>query len=360
MGLSLAALVFFAAPSRRTNQFLGMLLVIEVAIVGGYRLAEYAAPGVDRGLLGMKNFGLSIGWQAYLLFAAAALDTPLLRPFQTRLGRGLLWASMVFFVALFFALPQLYSTYSRDAAGRFVATAGSLDLGLNFLAAVVFIYVLIASISAYRRARVGTIARQRARAFVIAFGLRDAVLAPTLFLLSNPITRRDYTEFEASVPGDPIVWVALLYYPLVAYGILKWQLFDIDLRLKWTLRRGTVPALVLAAFFIASEGAQAILADRFQSTLVGILGAALLVFFFFPLQRFADRIAHEALPNVNNTSEYLTYRRFELYRAALEGAGRDGEITSAERAMLDRLRAKLEISDQDAREVEHHAAKATA
>ncbi|MHB8604123.1 MAG: hypothetical protein ACYDCK_02615 [Thermoplasmatota archaeon] len=47
---------------------------------------------------------------------------------------------------------------------------------------------------------------------------------------------------------------------LIAYAILKQQLFDIDVKLRWTIRSGTVAAFFLAVFFIVSQLAQIMVA----------------------------------------------------------------------------------------------------
>ncbi|MBI4394018.1 MAG: hypothetical protein HY556_09525 [Euryarchaeota archaeon] len=55
---------------------------------------------------------------------------------------------------------------------------------------------------------------------------------------------------------------------------------------------------------------------------------------------------------MNPTAEYLTYKKLEVYRATIEGALEDGEITERERTMLMRLRDKLGIAEADARALE--------
>jgi len=45
----------------------------------------------------------------------------------------------------------------------------------------------------------------------------------------------------------------IIYVPLVAYGVMRVQLFDVDLRIKRTLKRSTVAAAFVATFFVVSE-----------------------------------------------------------------------------------------------------------
>jgi hypothetical protein len=50
----------------------------------------------------------------------------------------------------------------------------------------------------------------------------------------------------------------LVSVPLIAYGILRTQLFDIDLRIRWTIKQSTFTATVVIIVFVLSEGAGAI------------------------------------------------------------------------------------------------------
>ncbi|HVM44597.1 MAG TPA: hypothetical protein VM582_01580, partial [Candidatus Thermoplasmatota archaeon] len=148
----------------------------------------------------------------------------------------------------------------------------------------------------------------------------------------------------------PLIWI--VYIPLVGYGILRTQLFDIDIRLKRTVSRGTVAAIIVAIAFVVSELAAQLLSDR-AGPFLGIAAAGVLVFAMAPLQRVADRLTNVAMPGVDARSPaYVTYRKMEVYRAALEGALEDGDVTQKERAMLARLRGNLDIGDDDARALE--------
>ena len=60
----------------------------------------------------------------------------------------------------------------------------------------------------------------------------------------------------------------LLAIPLIAYGILRTKLFDIDLRIRWTIKQSTVAAM----------------------------------------------------PNTENTPEYAMFRKMQVYEAALTDA----------------------------------------
>ena len=84
----------------------------------------------------------------------------------------------------------------------------------------------------------------------------------------------------------------------------------------------------------------------------GLWAAAIVVFFLAPLQRFAERVATVAMPNTHNTPEYETFRKMQVYEAALTEALPDGNISKRERELLNRLRDSLGISISDADAIE--------
>ena len=147
----------------------------------------------------------------------------------------------------------------------------------------------------------------------------------------------------------------LFAVPLIAYGILKTQLFDIDLRIRWTVKQSTIAAVFVAFVYLISEGA-----DRFLSSelgnIAGLMASALVVFFLAPLQRFAERVASVAMPNTENTPEYAAYRKLQVYEAAFTEAQQEGGISDKERSLLNRLRDTLEISPTDAESLERDLA----
>ena len=149
----------------------------------------------------------------------------------------------------------------------------------------------------------------------------------------------------------------LLAVPLIAYGILRAHLFDIDLRIRWTIKQSTLAAAVVAIIYALSEGASRLLSSELGSV-AGLLAAALVVFFLAPLQRFADRVASAAMPNTQNTPEYAAHRKLQVYESAVAEAMQGGGISEKERALLNRLRDTL--GDREGRCGRDRARPATA
>lgn len=271
----------------------------------------------------------------YPPFLAAALQTNLTRPFAGRRMRaGLAVAS----VALF-CVVQLTA----------LKIGGSL---LYVALALVFWFALVASIRAWRTATEP--ARTRARSFALAFGWRDLCWGYVYVVAVWQLWAGTMAEVPDSA-SDPTYAIymlgTLVAVPLIAYGILRTHLFDIDLRIRWTIKQSTLAGAVVAIFYVISEGAARLLSSELGN-LAGLFAAALVVFLLAPLQRFAERVASAAMPNTRNTPEYTAFRKLQVYEAAVTEARQGGGISPKERALLVRLRDSLGISIADAETLE--------
>jgi hypothetical protein len=223
-----------------------------------------------------------------------------------------------------------------------------LYLSLSLL----FTFALVASIHAWRQAT-GT-ARARAGVFALAFGIRDIcwgfVYAAAIWLIW--IDKYELVDTDASaLPYIVYALGTLLAVPFIAYGILRTQMFDIDLRIRWTIKQSTLAGIFVALIFLISEGASTFLSAELGNV-AGLIAAAVVMFFLAPLQRFAERVASAAMPNTQNTPEYARYRKMQVYESAVAEARAEGGISTKERILLNHLRDSLGISPVDAEALE--------
>ncbi|HLE97817.1 MAG TPA: hypothetical protein VI997_10640, partial [Candidatus Thermoplasmatota archaeon] len=93
-----------------------------------------------------------------------------------------------------------------------------------------------------------------------------------------------------------------------------------------------------------------------HGAVVGGVAVGLLLFAVRPIERAADRLADTAMPRVQDTDEYRTVRKREVYRAAVESALQDGIITEMERDVLATLQHELGIPAPEALRIERAAA----
>lgn len=197
----------------------------------------------------------------------------------------------------------------------------------------------------------GTPARRRAGWFLLAFGLQDALL-PFQSAIVAAAPADSWLFVFVNMAGYPIAGTATSL--LVVYGIVKYQLFDIDVKIKLGVKRTTVAGAFLATTFVVAQLVQAFAGLAFGA-IAGAVAAGLLLFALAPLQRMAERISDAAMPRVHNTAEYRTVRKREVYLAAVESAMEDGNITERERSVLATLADQLGLGAKETLQIEREA-----
>lgn len=340
----LAVVVFASRPDRQQNRLLALLLVLEGVAIGSGTSFMYITddPSSTWAFQALTDVvALSIPW-VYLLFLRT-IDAPLARPLRVRgVGPILTLVALVAPAAFFVWKPHFQTGVVRSSFAPYDVVAGPGFTELLYVGAAAGFVGLAIALSAFFASAAGTQKRRQAKAYVVAFGVRDVGWALTV------------AAFVVRIPGSgtyiPATVIAL-YALVLAYGILKTQLFDIDLKLKWTVRQSTVAAAFIAVFFIVSEGAQV----AFQSSLgpiVGLVAAGALVFVLAPLQRLGERVSDAAMPGVGGDSQYLAFRKLEVYKGALEEMLADGTLSEKDRTVLAGLRRRLGIGEDAARAIE--------
>ena len=147
-----------------------------------------------------------------------------------------------------------------------------------------------------------------------------------------------------------------LWLPILAtYALLRYRIFDIDVRAKIALKGGFVLGAFLAVFLVASQLALNFLEANY-GWLFGGVAAGLLLFGILPLQRWADRLAGRLLPNAKPLGEMTSTERVELYRQQLLFAWSDGRVGPEERRMLDFTRKRLGLDPALASRMEREIA----
>jgi hypothetical protein len=338
-------------PRRTLNQKLSLILILEGIYTGGSTGLLFFTdnPTIVTAFVTFATAALAALPLQYLSFIAIALDTPLVAPFRSRAATILLGLASAVAAIFVFARPELFISelYNPGWAPwnfRYVQL-GQWALQIQ---GVVYLFGLVAALSVFFRTRKGSVARNRAMWFAIAFGFRDifAGMVQLLYPLIRPVPF--WGEFIFN-PGIAMAWC--VYILLLAYAVLRFQLFNIDLRIRWVIKQSTLAAAVVAIIFLLSEGANRLLSAELGN-IVGLMAAAIVVFFLVPLQHLAERVAGVAMPNTQNTPEYAAFRKMQVYEAAVAEAQQEGGISQKERALLNRLRESLGVSTSDAEAIE--------
>jgi hypothetical protein len=252
--------------------------------------------------------------------------------------------------------PIVPSPPALEFAGRFaLGSVGPVESAAFAMLMGSYFYGLFATVVSWRQAETPLLRRRNGR-LALAFGTRD-IFWGWLFFVAVGST----AMYGATVPVEYLklgIWNLqlaacglVLYLLLLAYGIATEHLFDIDLKVKWTLERGTVATTYVAVFFVVSEGAENFLSDRL-GTVLGLAATGLLLFALAPIQRAAERLSDTAMPHVHDTPEFRKFRKLEIYGEAFAASRRDGGTSAVQRVALDRLRKELELSAADASHLE--------
>lgn len=129
---------------------------------------------------------------------------------------------------------------------------------------------------------------------------------------------------------------------LVAYALVRHRMFDIDLKIKWSIKSGTIAGAFVAVFLVVAQLAQNFFGQVYGWALGGVT-AGLLLFVLAPIQRVAERIANAAMPGVQDSESWRSNRKADAYRFAVRMALADGVLTREEERGLAVLASELRI-----------------
>ncbi len=344
-----------APPTRGARYLIAMLVIDGIAVISSYDNWQYVDRFLDSLSLGRiwGNIHQASDWAliaVYLPFLGLTLESKLVKPLKNAVFRNIVMYAGLGIALAMFVLPESVREHFR--------------VPFYVVICVVLTYGFIAAIHTWATAT-SEAKRQRAKAFTVAFGIRDVLWTITFAmnaLYYYGIIGEGYSDDTTFMPVFvPFAYAAalILYVPLVAYGVLRVQLFDVDLRIKRTLKRSTIAAAFVATFFIVSELAGEFLSSQL-GTVLGIVVTGGLIFFLDPIQRAAERLSNAAMPNTVQTPEYENYRKLQVYESALQAALEDGHISARQRRVLNSMIESMAIDANVAERLESDALSARA
>ncbi len=255
-----------------------------------------------------------------------------------------------FLVGAGFALNALFDG-SRQIAG-FTSILADLDSyplapwgwGAAFLPSLALIPATAALVLVAVH-RIGTVQERRietrffiASALAVLTGLAPFFLPAEKGFFNGPVLIVLLTLWRLALPV------------LVSYALLRYALFDIDVRIQRTIRRGTVAAMFGAVYFIISEGVESLVSNA-SGPWFGLGAAALLTIAIKPVQAAASKVATRAMPDAV-PARAMTGDRIALYTQHCAMVLEDGEMTNKERSLLDALAATWGLTKEQTKAVE--------
>lgn len=348
---AMAGLVYFTSPGSAINRRLGLLLFVEGTAFGAatglqFLMADAAEARAWRAVSILASLAMPF---LYLLFLAT-LDAPLVRPLRSARVQAVLAACAVLVPMAWFLHPERFVGSMVLRNGAWYGTGGPWFKLLLQVLLVTYLYGFAVALTAFLRTPKERALRERAWAVTLAFGTRDVLfivqLASAPLWSATPLLQNAFVIYSGVIP--------IVFSALFAYAILKAQVFDIDLRLKKSLRGSLIAGTFVLAFFLASEATERFVAQR-AGAFGGFIVAGLLAFAIRPLEGAATRVADAAFPGVSAEEGYLRQRKEEVYRAAVESVLEEGGVDAEEARILQRLREKLGISTDTAGAIEREA-----
>jgi hypothetical protein len=287
---------------------------------------------------------LSFGIAGLLLILAATRQ-----PSSSPQRNSLRLAALPFLLlALFDSLLQILFT---AAFGWSAVKAAYVDSPLVPLAFGLWMLGILPAILglalALREAAAGR-STMSVRRLSVLIGL---VLASLLYIVFMPDEPPIIGNFSLFLIG---AWRAILPV-MIAYAVVRYQLFDIEVKLKLTIKNSTIGAIFVAVFFIISETAQQVFSATIMGPYLGIVGAGFLLLAISPLQQLAERVASASVPHAKAIKDLSQKERHRLFRDHVQLAWADGSLTIKERRLLDHLRERLGLSIEDAARFEKEA-----
>lgn len=136
---------------------------------------------------------------------------------------------------------------------------------------------------------------------------------------------------------------------IIAYGILKHKLFDIEIIVKKTFVYLIITVIFIGIFRLIELSLSNFISSKFfgSDLTARLVGAAIIAGMFFPLRGKAIIIADKLFPDLTKTIKLDHRKKLVVYRKQLEFALIDEVINDKEEKMLRSLRTDLEISDEE-------------
>ena len=343
VGLALAVLVLARGRGRSQNRFLALLLAC-MAVGYGFSVGVMFAADDARTSLALQAVGGVFYFAllpVYVLFLST-LPTRWMawaRPVWVRCALGVAAIAFASIPVLWF--DDIVAGVVPTPYARFDAVFTNLGIRWfevqSVLTATLGIGVALLTVHESRR---GTPARRQARSYAAAFIWFDVTQLAAYTVLEFAFRVRPPVLLLYTIAAAWILPIAFfVFLLLLAYGMLRFDLFELDLHIKAGLRRGLVLTPIAIAFFVASETLEGLL--PIGSYWVGLAAAGVITIFLVPLQRGAHRAVERLMPHVQDTPAYRRNRAADIYRAAYESAGQDGRFTPREHDILDTLATQL-------------------
>jgi hypothetical protein len=160
------------------------------------------------------------------------------------------------------------------------------------------------------------------------------------------------SEFFVSPPMLIVLGLWRLTLPLfVTYALMRYALFDIDLKVRAAVAWTFVVVVFGAVYFLVSETLEGLVSDRFGQ-FGGLAAAGLLTVAGDPLAKAGRKVAKALMPGVRELKSVAPSAGEEIYRQQFLMLQEDGTLTEKERRSLEDLRGRLGLTPSRTKRIE--------
>ena len=230
--------------------------------------------------------------------------------------------------------------YLRDRS-PFIA-GGPLEGSWEIATITSLFYALLVLVRSHLYA-ISEIERRQVKYVLVAFAIQAVFCVTYLAIRFSLSFHSVYVAVAAAS-----VLVDVLFVVLIAYAILKYQLFDIEVKMKRSIRYSIIMTAFVISLIVFNESLEFFLMESlFSGPVFSISAAVFIAVLFTPVNSLAKKGVDKLFPNVSDSEQHYYFKKTEIYKATLEQAWVDGSPSEKEKAMLKRLREKLDISEKD-------------
>lgn len=337
--LAIFGLAFPAWRGRRAvlRSSVGLVAVSAAGVLAAYVLDREVLWATDGGGIVVAPLGnaVNVVFVATIALLGLRLTRVVLRepsPSHRRQGAYVLGGMMLAFAPYpatlaFQALTRVGTTYLSPR----------LDGAFAYWAFAAVTVALAAS--AWMLARAPREHARKERRFVLA--CYGGVLALALVALA----------FRAVEVSRVLRTLALLAYPLLlGFAIVRYEVFDIDRKLRRAATVTLVSVALTVGFILAENAVEGMLQDNLAGAVssqfvAGSVAAILAGLAFVPVLKASRKVSARILPELSR--DELHERKLEIYRHSLAGAYADGIVREGESRTLKALRESLGITQAE-------------
>lgn len=209
-------------------------------------------------------------------------------------------------------------------------------------------FVTLAGLLAYLAVRAIRSRQEGARRTALLF---VSVILGSTALGASTAAIDDMMRAVQAIYGMVSFW-SVLGAATVCYGVLRYSLFDIDLKLKASVWRSIVAASFVAVYFLVTEIATVWFSDVSGSDYWGVFAAGALLLLLQPLQKIAEQLADRLMPGTRPLGALGDPEQLAFYREQVDLMWMDGHLSARDRKALANLREHLKLDPGDAERVE--------